>query len=176
MVYNRRVQASFVMSLLALALLSPPLFADEKQNAKAAAREGQRLMDVGEYQAALDSLKRAYVAGEDVRLLYDIGECHRLLHHKEEAIQAYRTYLRKNPNADNTAEVETWIAELSGQPSAAKPAPPAAPAKPMTAPAPAVPAVAPAVAHAAPAIAAPAAARPRIVVVIPSPAPTARAD
>jgi tetratricopeptide (TPR) repeat protein len=117
MVYNRPM----IRVLLLMVALAGTSWADDKAAARIAAREGQRLLDVGEYQAALDAFKRAYLAGEEPRLLFDIAECHRYLGNKTEAARVYQNYLRKAPDADNRAEVEALIKELGGAPAKASP-------------------------------------------------------
>lgn len=127
--------------------------ADESGGWRAAYREGTRQFDVGDFRAALDAFKRAYVAHEEAGILFDIGECHRHLGENADAVHAYRGYLRKKPDAANRSDVEALIAQLEGvstspstpAPAPVAPPPPPAPAAPTTAtPAPPAPAVPPA--------------------------------
>jgi tetratricopeptide (TPR) repeat protein len=74
--------------------------------------EGRRLYDVGEYRASLDSFKKAYLRYEDSSFLFNIGQCHRQLGQKQEALQAYRSYLRRTPEAENRPEVQRLIVQL----------------------------------------------------------------
>jgi hypothetical protein len=57
-------------------------------------------------------LKRAYVVHGEAGILFDSGECHRLLGQNAEALDSYRSYLRRKPDAANRAAVETLIAKL----------------------------------------------------------------
>ena len=113
--------------------------ADETGGWRAAYREGTRYFDVGDFRAALDAFKRAYVAHEEAGILFDIGECHRHLGESADAVHAYRGYLRKKPDAANRSEVEALVAQLEGTsappPTAKTSAPKTAPAAPTTTPA-----------------------------------------
>ncbi len=106
-------------------------------------REGSRQFDVGDYRAALASFQRAYLVHDEAGILFDIGECHRLLGENTEAAHSYRSYLRKKPDAANRAAVEALIAKLEDgtaappqrpQPSASVPPQPAAAPVPSSAP------------------------------------------
>jgi tetratricopeptide (TPR) repeat protein len=85
--------------------------------------EGTRQFDVGDYRAALESFKRAYLVHDEAGILFDIGECHRMLGENKEAVFSYRSYLRRKPDAGNRAAVEAVIAKLEG--AAAQPSAPA---------------------------------------------------
>lgn len=83
-----------------------------KQVARVAYAEGKRLYDIGDYKEALGAFKRAYLNFEDASFLYNIGQCHRLLGHREEAVRAYRAFLRNKPESPNADEVRKLIAAL----------------------------------------------------------------
>lgn len=153
--------------VLASCCMALNVAAEESTGWRALYREGSRQYDLGDFRAALDSFKRAYLAHEEAGILFDIAECHRQLGENAEAVQAYQSYLRRKPDAPNRADVEALIAKLQGAsaPSPAAPAPkpstslPVAAAPAATAPPPApVPPVAPSSSTPAPAPSAPVAA------------------
>lgn len=86
--------------------------AEDKEAARQAFSEAQRYYNLNQYADALEAFKRAYWNYEDPVFLYNIAQCHRLLKHKAEAIEFYRSYLRNSPNARNRVEVQRVIAEL----------------------------------------------------------------
>ena len=86
--------------------------AEDKEAAKKAFSEAQRYYNLNQYADALEAFKRAYWNYEDPVFLYNIAQCHRLLKHKAEAIDFYRSYLRTSPNARNRVEVQRIIVEL----------------------------------------------------------------
>ncbi len=96
--------------------------------------------DVGHFDQALDLYAKAYERYPKPALLFDIGQCHRLLGHFERAIFFYQGYLRGKPDAANRALVEQFILDSQKQLDAEHAAAAAAP----SAPAPVAPAPAPA--------------------------------
>lgn len=89
--------------------------ADDLVGAKAAYEDGTRSFNLAEYSQALQSYKESYRLRPDPALLFNIGQCHRLLGHTDEAVSLYKSYLREAPNAKNRADVEKRIDELQGQ-------------------------------------------------------------
>ena len=103
--------------ILALVVLTTPLFvteshADNRSIARDAYREGTRQFEVGDYAAALESFKKAYVSFEEPAFLFNMAQCNRLLNNKAEALRNYKLYLRKVPAAPNRDEIEKVIAAL----------------------------------------------------------------
>jgi tetratricopeptide (TPR) repeat protein len=104
--------------------------------------------NVGHFDQALDLYAKAYERYPKPALLFDIGQCHRLLGHFERAIFFYQGYLRGTPEAPNRALVEKFIAESQQQldaqhaagpaplPPASTPAPPSTSASTPTSPSP----------------------------------------
>lgn len=86
--------------------------AEDKAAARQAYLEGSKYYDLNQYAEALESFKRAYWNYEEPSFLYNIAQCHRALKHKSEAIEFYRSYLRKAPSAPNRDEVQKIIADL----------------------------------------------------------------
>src|SRR2546423_15327012 len=145
------------MLLIGLVAFVAPAAAEDKVAARAAFDEGTRHYDLAQYDEALTAFKRAYWSYEEPTFLFNIAQCQRALGHKEDALQMYRNYLRKLPEASNRAETQRLIVELEDAIArdkaarAAQPAPP--PPAPLPAPSPdqARPAPTPAVVATAPA-------------------------
>jgi tetratricopeptide (TPR) repeat protein len=116
--------------LVTLATALAASAADDKDAARRAFSEGAKYYALNEYVEALAAFKRAYWNYQDPTFLYNIAQCHRMLKHKAEAIDFYRSYLRNAPNAKNRADVEKLIAELDAalqKDHAVATAPPAGP-------------------------------------------------
>jgi tetratricopeptide (TPR) repeat protein len=105
----------FAATLLFGFLLFPrPLRAAEDRPskwAKTLSDEAAKQFDLGEYEQALQSYKAAYLEKPDPVFLFNIGQCYRLLGKPEEAAGAYKSYLRKRPDAPNRALVEQFIGD-----------------------------------------------------------------
>jgi tetratricopeptide (TPR) repeat protein len=97
--------------LLALAVAGS-VHGEDRAAARQAYGEAVKHYDLNQYAEALDAFKRAYWNYEDPVILFNIAQCHRSLNHKKEAIDAYRSYLRKAPEARNREEVQRIVADL----------------------------------------------------------------
>jgi tetratricopeptide (TPR) repeat protein len=86
--------------------------AEDKTAARQAYVEGSKYYDLSQYAEALEAFKRAYWNYEDPVILFNIAQCHRALRHKAEAVDFYRSYLRKATDARNRDEVQKTISEL----------------------------------------------------------------
>ena len=127
-----------ILGALAPAALHAQTEAEKKSQAKDLYERATRLYDVGKYGEAINAYEQAYLLIEDPALLFNIGQAYRLWDRPEEAVRAYKNYLRKRPDARNRADVERKIADLertieerrgaSGAPPPALPQPSAAPA------------------------------------------------
>ena len=93
--------------------------ADEASQAKHFFVSGSKHFDLGEYSEALNDFKEGYRLKDDPVFLYNIAQCHRLLNQNTEALRAYKTYLRRAPDAANRAEVERKIAAIEEAQAAA---------------------------------------------------------
>ncbi|MHB1846971.1 MAG: hypothetical protein ACYCWW_19285 [Deltaproteobacteria bacterium] len=124
--------------MLAL-LLAAALGTAPNLQAQQLARRSIVEYDAGEFEKALADATRAYELAPVPGLLYNLGQCHRALHHWERAAFFYRGYLRGRPDAKNRGEVRALIAEMETNEEEEKadrreaarghsPAPPAAPA------------------------------------------------
>ena len=86
--------------------------ADDPNSARKLFMSGTKHFDLGEYEQALSDFKEAYRIKDDPVLLYNIGQCQRMLKHNEDALRAYKTYLSRATDAVNRADVERKIATL----------------------------------------------------------------
>jgi tetratricopeptide (TPR) repeat protein len=87
--------------------------------AKAHYGRGTSYYNLGRYSEALAEYEAAYLAVQDPPFLFNIAQCQRKMGKDEEALAAYRSYLRVAPNAPNRAEVQKRIAELEREARAA---------------------------------------------------------
>lgn len=98
---------------------------DEEADRKARAlfERGRVAYDDGRYRDAWDYFHQAYVLSKRPQLLYNVGQAADRLRLDQQALDAFRLYLKKLPEADNRREVENRIAALearlaeSGQPT-----------------------------------------------------------
>jgi tetratricopeptide (TPR) repeat protein len=141
-------RALFALVTLFLCVATPVVAhaqseAEKKQQAREHYEKATRLYDVGKYGEAIKAYEEAYLLVEDAALLFNIGQAYRLWDRPEEAIRAYKNYLRRRPEATNRSDVEKKIADLErliddrkrGMP--AQPlAQPGQPAQPLPAPGP----------------------------------------
>jgi tetratricopeptide (TPR) repeat protein len=138
-------------ALIACVVTTAPVCLAATPEESAAARghfeKGERHYDLREYEDALREFKDAYRIVPDPVLLYNIGQCHWKLQHRREAVDFYRQYLRRLPNAPNAKEVQARVRELekdlasTPEPVAPPPTtPPPAPVPAPTAPPPPPPA------------------------------------
>lgn len=109
---------------LVLLLLPRPSRADETSAARASYESATRHYNVAEYEEALQDFKDGYRLKPDPAFLYNIGQCHRMLGHVDEALALYKSYLREAPEAKNRGEVERKIDELQAQRAAVAASPP----------------------------------------------------
>jgi tetratricopeptide (TPR) repeat protein len=89
-----------------------PPSAGDNAAAKRLYLSATRHFDLHEYAEALDDFKRAFRLKDDAVFLYNIAQCYRLMNKNEDALSFYRSYLRRQPEASNRAEVEQKIVAL----------------------------------------------------------------
>jgi tetratricopeptide (TPR) repeat protein len=107
------------MKLRAIVLLAPLLLAAPRgARADAALDEARALTgqatveyNLGRFQQALELYTKAYERLSKPALLFNIGQCHRLLGHYEQALFFYHGYLREQPDAPNRSLAEQHIEE-----------------------------------------------------------------
>jgi tetratricopeptide (TPR) repeat protein len=97
------------MVLLTLALGTSPKDAKE---AERLVKQSIVEYNVGDFEAALTDVTKAYKLRPAPALLFNIGQCHRALHHWEKAEFFYRGYLREKPEASNRDKVQALIEEM----------------------------------------------------------------
>jgi tetratricopeptide (TPR) repeat protein len=99
--------------LAPLALYAPASLAGESalEEAKALVSRATVEYNVGRFDQALELYTQAYEKYSKPALLFNIGQCHRLLGHYERALFFYHGYLREQPEATNRPLVEQRIDE-----------------------------------------------------------------
>ena len=77
-------------ALCFLLLFSQPSLAEESAKGKTLAlfRNATRSYNVGEYREALELYKQGYRLSGDAAFLFNIGQCHRMLGHAQDAVYA----------------------------------------------------------------------------------------
>lgn len=103
---------ALVLCAVAPAMSRAESEAEKKQQAKEHYEMATRLYDVGKYGEAIAEYEQAYLLIEDAALLFNIGQAYRLWERPDDAIRAYKNYLRRRPEASNRADVERKIADL----------------------------------------------------------------
>ncbi len=111
----------------------------DRPGARAHFLAGLQLYGQGQYAAALDEYRAAWVTWEDPELLLDMAECNRHLGHLDEARAQYRGFLARAPHSPLRPSVERQLARLDlreAPPPAELTTPPAPPLAELTAPPP----------------------------------------
>ena len=108
---------AFPATLVSLLLLAAPTSAspggDDREEARNDARQAAAAFNLGHYEEAASLYERAYELVPDPVLLYDLGQSRRLNHQLDDAVVAYRSYLRTSPpDAPNRQRVEELTTEL----------------------------------------------------------------
>ncbi len=86
---------------------------DDAASAKAHYERATRLYELGEYRAALDAYKAAYLAKADASFLYNLGQCNKKLGEFDQALAMFRQFLNKAaPDNPNRAQAEARIREI----------------------------------------------------------------
>ena len=68
--------------------------------------------ELGNFEEALAAIAKAYRLDPRPALLFNLGQCHRALHHWERAAFFYDEYLAKTPTAPNRGVVEQLVVEM----------------------------------------------------------------
>ena len=95
----------------------------ERARAKRITRRAARHFKAKRYQRALRDFQRAYDLVELPALRYNIGQCHLLLGHYEEAIVSFERFLDEKPNTPYADDVRALIAEADAELERRKPPP-----------------------------------------------------
>lgn len=106
-----------LVAVVALAFGGRAARADDAatREAKKHFQKGEKLFALGKFEQALAEYQAAYEAKPLPKLLFNIGQAHRNLDNYQQAIFAYRKYLREVPDADNREAVERLIDELEAE-------------------------------------------------------------
>lgn len=86
--------------------------ADDARLARQHFEDGSRLYDLGKFRDAAREYEEAYKLKPDPALLFNIGQAYRAASDAPQAVTAYKSYLRRLPEAPNRSEVEAHIAKL----------------------------------------------------------------
>src|SRR5262245_40948896 len=84
----------------------------QAQTAKQHYERGSTLYDVGQYREAAREYEEAYKLKSDPALLFNMGQAYRLGGDNVAALRAYKSYLRRSPEASNRRDVEAYIVKL----------------------------------------------------------------
>jgi tetratricopeptide (TPR) repeat protein len=111
---RRSVVAIAVLALCGLVpvVASAQSESEKKQQAREHYEKATRLYDVGKYGEAIAEYEQVYLLVGDAAQLFNIGQAYRLWDRPEDAIRAYKNFLRQRPEAANRADVERKISEL----------------------------------------------------------------
>ena len=99
-------------TVLVMVLAGGRALADDGKLARQHFEDGSRLYDLGKFRDAAREYEEAYKSKPDPALLFNIGQAYRAAGDSEAALTAYKSYLRKVPDAPNRHEVETHIEKL----------------------------------------------------------------
>lgn len=103
-----------ILLFIGLYKFGQPVYAQEDaETAREHYQRGSRLFDLQRYIEAAHEFEEAYQAKDDPVLLYNIAQAYRLGGQPQAALGAYRSYLRRKPDAPNRKAVQDRIRELS---------------------------------------------------------------
>lgn len=92
--------------------VSSPSRLDDKAAAKEAFDRGKRFFNTAQYVNAAAAFRRSYELSGNPDLLFNIGQAYRLAGQNEQAIAAYRSFLREVPESPNRALAEAKLEDL----------------------------------------------------------------
>ncbi|MDH5490396.1 MAG: TonB-dependent receptor [Myxococcales bacterium] len=118
---------SIALGLLVL-LGSEPAAADVRTEARAAFREGMRLIEAGQLESGIRSLERAFDILPHPNVLYNIGRAYAEAGHYEEGLEYYEMYLESDP--PDREEAQAFVVALRDRIAAQREAAIAAAAEP----------------------------------------------
>jgi tetratricopeptide (TPR) repeat protein len=104
--------ALLAVLLIARPVAAAPPTAEEKAKAREHYQKGLVHYDIKEFSEALAEFKNAYRVIQDPAFLFNIAQCYRKLGQDVEALDYYRNYARRFPNAPNRSEVDRRIQEI----------------------------------------------------------------
>jgi tetratricopeptide (TPR) repeat protein len=111
-VITKSTRAAIVLCLLSSLLPSTARADDATRIAMDHFRRGTRAYDLGHFLEAAAEYEKAYETKESPALLYNLGQAYRGAGEHQKALNAYRAYLRNQPDASNREEVTRFIEAL----------------------------------------------------------------
>jgi hypothetical protein len=99
----------------------PKLSPEDDKRAREAFEQGRQAWDEGRFREAWEHWHLAYRLSRRPELLYNVGQAADRLRMDAEALEAFRLYLAKNPDAENRREVENRIRILEREVGGAQP-------------------------------------------------------
>jgi tetratricopeptide (TPR) repeat protein len=112
------IRSSFFCALL-LASLAGAASPGEKE-ARAAALEGKKAFDLGDYAKAIEQYENAYRLKAAPGLLFNLGQSHRKAGNFDRATFYFRRYLETNPPSAQAKATEDVLAEVEKEAAAKK--------------------------------------------------------
>src|SRR5258706_6885134 len=107
------MRAAFVLAVVLAAPFAQADSALKPEKIPAKARElasrGRAFHDAGDYAAAVDAYKEAYVLAPSPGLLFNIAQAYRLAGNCDEAAWMYRRYLDTNPTGPDKTLAEQHL-------------------------------------------------------------------
>jgi tetratricopeptide (TPR) repeat protein len=110
-----RVAACLAVLSASIAFSTPARSQTPLDQAKALTGRATVEYNIGHFDQALELDSKAYESLAAAALLFDIGQCHRMLGHQERAVFFFQGYLREKPDAPNRALVEQLLQDLQRQ-------------------------------------------------------------
>jgi len=99
------------LALLTLLALTP----EPQEVARQHYRKALVHYDLREFDRAIDEFKQAYAITGAPELLFNLGQAHRLRGDWQQALDFYRSYLQRVPDAPNRPDVQARIGEMQRQ-------------------------------------------------------------
>jgi tetratricopeptide (TPR) repeat protein len=110
-----QVLSSLLLALAVSAADSPAAAGANAAQAHALSLQSIREYNAADFDDALRDAKKAYELSGLPALLFNLGQCHRMLGHWKEAEFFYRGYLREKPEASNRKEVLDLLELVEGK-------------------------------------------------------------
>jgi tetratricopeptide (TPR) repeat protein len=88
---------------------------EQRERAKKLFDDAEAYYNIGEYDKALSGYREAYLLSKEPALLFNMGQCYRLLGKREEAIKVYRSFIKEAPDSPLRPNVEEIILSLQAE-------------------------------------------------------------
>jgi tetratricopeptide (TPR) repeat protein len=113
------IRSDFLFLTLVLASVASAASPGEKE-ARAAALEGKKAFDLGDYAKAIAQYEKAYQLKAAPGLLFNLGQSHRKAGNLDRATFYFRRYLETNPPSAQAKATEDVLAEVEKEAAAQK--------------------------------------------------------